>query len=48
MRFFTPAFHSRQMIWNATKVLPVPVAIVSNTRVWPLAMASMVRLMAIS
>ena len=30
MRFFFPPFQSRQMIWNAVYVLPVPVAITSR------------------
>jgi hypothetical protein len=48
MRFFTPAFHSRQMIWNAVYVFPVPVAITSSARGCPVAMASTVRLMALT
>ena len=47
MRFFLPAFQSRQMIWNAVYVLPVPVAITSSSRSWPLAIASVAALMAL-
>jgi hypothetical protein len=47
MRFFRPAFHRRQMIWNAVYVLPVPVAITRRMRCCPLAMASMAALMAL-
>ena len=46
MRFFWPAFHSRQMIWKAVQVLPVPVAMTSRIRSCPLAMASIALLMA--
>ena len=38
-----PDFHSRQMIWNAVYVLPVPVAMTRSTRFWPFAIASVVR-----
>lgn len=42
------AFHSFQQIWNATSVLPVPVAMVSKRRLrLPSSTASTVRLMAI-
>lgn len=43
----TSAFHSRQMIWKAVSVLPVPVAITSRMRCWPLVMASTVAWMAL-
>ena len=39
---------SFQQIWNATTVLPVPVAIVSRTRRWPWRIAWTARLIAIS
>ena len=39
---------SFQQIWKATKVLPVPVAMVSSTRRLPCRMAWTARLMAIS
>lgn len=40
---FHPVDHSRQQIWKATTVLPVPVAKVSSTRGVPLRMASEAR-----
>ena len=40
---FQPVDHSRQQIWNATTVLPVPVARVSRTRGLPLRIASVAR-----
>ena len=48
MRFFRRAFHSRQMIWKAVYVLPVPVAMTSRMRSCPLAMASTVALTALT
>ena len=48
MRFFRRAFHSRQMIWKAVNVLPVPVAMTSRMRSCPLAMASMAALTALT
>ena len=48
MRFLRPAFQSRQMIWNAVYVLPVPVAMTSRMRSRSLAIASMAALMALT
>jgi hypothetical protein len=44
---FQRLFHSFQQIWNATQVLPVPVASVASMRFLPSRMASITRLMAI-
>ena len=48
MRFLTPAFQRRQMIWKAVRVFPLPVAITKKIRFWPLAMASIERFTAVT